>query len=804
MNKDNRIYRTLAAAKHAFFEKPPTQQQDNAQPDNKAAAPAPKPVETVVKPVDEGSKILLNDPPKTVNDLSKDYCTGCTACCNVCPVDAITMQFNDRGYSNPVIDADKCIGCTKCEKTCPVINTKYENSPEPECYAVMASDEIRTNSSSGGMFTLAAENILDKGGYVCGAAFTDNFKLEHIIISDKNELYRMRGSKYTQSLLGNVFKDIRSLLEDGKTVLFSGCPCQVAGLHNYLGKNYDSLYTLDLVCHGAPPQPVFHKYLDEYYGRDKLEDFRFRTKEFGYNSFHQTAYLKNGEKISGNIRFDPYEKAMHSGLTLMDVCADCMFASAPRQGDISIGDFWGIAKYDQALNDNLGTSVALVNNAKGKQLFDEITQNAKMVNEVPFSFARSNNRFGRKMKMPINGRKWFYELIKGNSFEKSVNYAVNRHFDIGVIGLWYGRNYGSMATYFALHQVLTEKFHLSVLMIENPLKPAASEISRSHPRNVADMFYDVSLQYPLTELNKLNNFCDAFIVGSDQLWNVGLSRPYKQMYYLDFVNNNIKKIAYGTSFGKDYAGTSEEKLLSSHNLRRFDHVSVRDKLSLEIARDQFGVKDVVDVCDPTFLCPLSEYQKLVDIAELEEPEPYILAYFLDPNDLIGKELENIAEASGCKIVAILDEPPWVWEKNKEKLALAPETKIDVKCEVTLQEWLWYYSHAKAVATDSFHGTIFSIIYKKPFITLINKKRGAQRFISLLEPLGLRERLLDTPQQLSENMGMLDELDYNEPDKKLDEIRSKSMSWLENALFSPKKYNSYCSYAAYDKRMEDMK
>ena len=360
-----------------------------------------------------------------------------------------------------------------------------------------------------------------------------------------------------------------------------------------------------------------------------------------------------------------------------------------------------------------------------------------------------------------------------------------------------------MATYFALHQVLTEKFHLSVLMIENPIKEICPVASRSDPYFIADEFYKVSSQYPLAEMNKLNSCCDAFMVGSDQLWNAWLSRPYRQMFYLDFVNDNIKKIAYGTSFGIEYIGTSEEKLLSSYNLRRFDHISVRDKLSLEIARDQFGVKDVVDVCDPAFLCPLSEYQKLVDMAQLEEPDPYILAYILDPNDLVGQELENIAKASGCKIVAVLDELPEVWENNKEKLALDPETtKVDVKCEVTLQEWLWYCSNAKAVVTVSLHGSIFSIIYQKPFITLINQERGAQRFISLLEPIGLRGRLFDTPQQFGENISLLDRLDYTEPNKKLDEIKSKSMSWLENALFSPKKYHSHCTYAAYDERMED--
>ncbi len=792
MNKNGRIYRTLRAAKRAFFENP----NDPKKTAKKTAAK---------KPSAENKNeynVLIKEPAVTVMDLKSDRCTGCSACFNACPVDAISIIKDDIGFNCRSVDFDKCINCGKCVKVCPVIETKYKNNENPDCYAIMADDEIREKSSSGGMFSLAANYILDNGGYVCGAAFAENFTVRHIIISDKNDLQKLRGSKYVQSDIGGILKEVKELLDNGKSVLFSGCPCQVAGLYGYLGKDYGNLYTLDLVCHGTPPQSAFLKYLDEQYGTENVSAFSFRTKEYGYNCTSQIAYMKDGTRIGSNVAFDPYEKAMHTGLALKEMCTDCPFAVLPRQGDITIGDFWGISKFNAELNDGKGTSLSLINNDKGNELFEKIRGSAKRIEAVPVDVAKGNNRFGRKIRYPARGNRWFHKMVKNQTFAKSVDYALKRKFDVGIIGLWYGRNYGSMATYYALHQVLTNKYNLSVLMIENPLAPDNQKITKTCPQKISNEFYDVSMKYPLGELDKLNAHCDSFIVGSDQLWNVHLSRPYKQMYYLGFAGDNIKKIAYGTSFGIEYCGTEEERMISSYNLRRFDHVSVRDNMSLNTATNLFGVKNVVEVCDPTFLCPLEEYEKLVQKAEASEKEEYVLAYVLDPNERIGKELEKISEEQGCKVIVLLNEPPSLWERNNEALRLNNNANVEVKKEVTLYDWLWYYKNTKAVFTDSFHGTIFSLIYEKPFITLTNRRRGAERFISLLTPLGLTDRLYDDIEVLSEHTDTITELDYTDANVKLGEIKDRSMKWLENALFTPKKVNPHCVYATVDERLEN--
>jgi hypothetical protein len=398
------------------------------------------------------------------------------------------------------------------------------------------------------------------------------------------------------------------------------------------------------------------------------------------------------------------------------------------------------------------------------------------------------------MRIPQKERQWLFNCLDYQPFDKAVNYASKRKFDVGVIGLWYGRNYGSMATYYALHQVLTKKYHLSVLMIENPLKPAGEETVQ-----VARDFYDISRQRKLEDMGSLNDRCDMFIVGSDQLWNVWLSRPYKQMYFLDFVDEYRKRIAYGTSFGIEYSGTGEEKLISGAELRKFDHVSVRDDYSKTACEELFGVENVEKVLDPTLICPIEEYKALEKLSTIREESKYILAYILDPTPEIGGYLEQLSAERKKKVLVLLDEPPWQWEKHKEKLALSGERDVEVMEHVGLYEWLWMFDHAQAVVTDSFHGTIFSMIYEKPFLTLSNARRGAQRFVSLLSPVGLTDRLFYKPEAICENSKLLKKLNYSKVNKKLEEMRRQSYSWLENALFSAKKVNGRTVYKIEDAR-----
>ncbi|MEE1289668.1 MAG: polysaccharide pyruvyl transferase family protein, partial [Spirochaetota bacterium] len=696
----------------------------------------------------------------SIQKISHADCTGCGACYNICPKNAIEMKLNHEGFWAPFINEKKCIDCGICSKTCPIENRKYINTSTPSCYAIKAPDEIRKESSSGGVFSLFANKILELNGYVCGAILDSDFYARHIVSNKKSEIEMMRKSKYIQSNVGASYKQIKEKLLDKKIVLFTGTPCQIAGLYNFLGSDFENLYTIDIFCHGVPAVKFFHKYLDETFGLKNVKSFNFRTKDYGYNSMNQIVELKNGKRIGRNRYFDIFEQGMHSGLFLKNICGDCPFASEPRQADISIGDFWGISSYDKNIVDPLGVSAVLINNDKGKVLFEKIKNDNTFIKEIPYSIAKNNNRLSSHMPLP-KGRNWFFHMQQSQSLEKSIKYALSRKFDIGVIGLWYGRNYGSMATYYALHHILKYTFGLSVLMIENCIRN--KNIEEKHPYEIAEKFYDVSLQYKIEDLRILNDFCDTFILGSDQLWNVHLSRPYKQAYFLDFVNDKNKKIAYGTSFGKTYEGTKEEALISSYNLNRFDHISVRDDLSVNTCNNIFNIK-AQKVCDPAFLCNETEYENVIKnftspnfIASLKN-ENYIVAYILDPSKEKVDFLKSLAFNKKIKIKIILDELSDIWERNKQNIGEINEW-IEIVPNIGLGEWLSYYKFATSIVTDSYHGLIFSIIYKKPFIVFSNPNRGAERFLSLLTEIKLENRLFSNPLVAMEQINLLNSIDY---------------------------------------------
>lgn len=243
--------------------------------------------------------------------------------------------------------------------------------------AYSKNEEIRYNSSSGGIFSELANYILTINGYVAGAAFDDDYKsVTHIIINDKKDISKITTSKYLQSKF-HIHKEIEDKLKNGKTVLCCGTPCQIAGLKSYLKEDYSNLYTVDFICHGTPLQKIWKKYLDfqEEKNQDKVSHVNFRSKENGWNNFHLTFLFESGKKHSQIFDKDPYMQLFLNNFSLNKGCFECKFKGANRKSDITLGDFWGIDEELPEMNDNKGVSVVTVNTQKGKELFDEIKNN---------------------------------------------------------------------------------------------------------------------------------------------------------------------------------------------------------------------------------------------------------------------------------------------------------------------------------------------------------------------------------------------------------------------------------------------
>lgn len=310
---------------------------------------------------------------KNISILPHQKCTGCRSCLLSCPKACIFMQENSEGFLYPLVDAEKCVDCGLCVKKCPILSPVKLDWVKPDRYALILNDKnILSDSSSGGLFAGIASYFLENGGVVYGAAYDENLNVHHIGIESSEELYKIQGSKYVTSNTEKTFERVKLNLQDGKRVLYSGSPCQIAGLKAYLGKEYENLYTMDLICHGVPSAKLFRKYL-EWLGKrnhGKIVYYGFRDKDVaGWSCGGKVKTKTKTKTIEGFC--DPYYHQFLICGTYRESCYVCPFArSTQRIGDITMGDFWGTDKDYPEIPANDGISLCSVNTEQGKKLFE--------------------------------------------------------------------------------------------------------------------------------------------------------------------------------------------------------------------------------------------------------------------------------------------------------------------------------------------------------------------------------------------------------------------------------------------------
>ncbi len=361
--------------------------------------------------------------------LPTNECTGCSACYHNCPKSCISMHPDKHGFLYPKKDNTVCVNCGLCKKTCPVLNAtqKEQDNSQVVSYAAKATDEdIRSHSSSGGIFSLIAKKTFDNNGIVYGAAFDENFVVKHIGISSVDELDLLRRSKYVQSDLNNAFEHVKSNLNNGKAVLFTGTPCQVEGLLSYLKKPYDNLTTMDFVCHGVPAPNVwehYKKHLQKKYN-SPIADVNFRDKSSGWKKYSVRIEFKNGESYCSVVSADPYMKAFLMNFDLRDSCYTCKFKSTHHKSDITVADFWGIDRTSPDIDDDKGLSLVLINTEKGSALITEM-QNQLTITEMDIEKAISYNPCIVKAVPMHNFRQYFLTNYTKGNFTKNVESCLN-------------------------------------------------------------------------------------------------------------------------------------------------------------------------------------------------------------------------------------------------------------------------------------------------------------------------------------------------------------------------------------------
>lgn len=312
----------------------------------------------------------------------ENACCGCRACENVCLISAITMQQDDIGFLYPHVDEQKCLHCGHCAKTCPMLNSQKYDTKTQEIYAISLKDkELLSKSTSGGAFSLFANDVIAQRGVVFGATLDETMCVKHIGVETQEDLAVLRGSKYVQSDTGDVYTLILNHLQSGRKVLFSGMPCQVDGLNRFLDtkkQSAENLLTVDILCHGVPTPKIWKDYVscieEVYHG--KLKSFKFRSKMAGWENSIEYAEFENRKKVYNTHTILTYLTLFHKNLSLRPSCYACDYHTYQRCSDITIGDFWGIDKSMPQINDNKGLSLIIVNTKKGKETFDRVSSRA--------------------------------------------------------------------------------------------------------------------------------------------------------------------------------------------------------------------------------------------------------------------------------------------------------------------------------------------------------------------------------------------------------------------------------------------
>lgn len=358
---------------------------------------------------------------KFVKIEENDLCCGCTACYSACPKNAIRMVRDNEGFLYPEVDREKCVNCGMCKKVCPILNKAKLNEFKPKAYLFQNSnEEIRKDSTSGGIFTAIGEFVIKNNGIVYGATFDDNFVVNHIGVESTYELCKFRKSKYVQSNQNNCFKEIKQYLDNGKLVCYSGTPCQVGGLRTYLRKDYENLILVDIMCHSVPSPLVFEKYkgyILKKMNANKILNINFRDKnKYGYKYSMMTVETDNGIYSQG-IDTDPYLRAFFSDVSVRPSCYNCHFKTMKRVSDLTIWDCFNINEIDKSFDDDKGTTRVLVQSEKGEKLLENLDD--VRLKELDINIAT------KKVKEMTNSvnyndkRKKFFENINDdNVFEK--------------------------------------------------------------------------------------------------------------------------------------------------------------------------------------------------------------------------------------------------------------------------------------------------------------------------------------------------------------------------------------------------
>lgn len=665
-------------------------------------------------------------------------------------------------------------------------------------------NDLIKKSSSGGIFAELAKFVLSQNGVVFGCSMErveDGFDVKHIYIENEKDLYKLQGSKYVQSRIGNTIKEAKEFLDKGRFVLYSGTPCQIAGLKAYLKQDYANLLTVDLSCEGTPPLKIFNAYirfLETKVIKAKIIDFKFRSKKhFGWSTSGFVAIYKKGNKIKEKIlpqNLSSYFSYFLSGSILQERCFSCNFTGLKRQSDITIADAWGIDReYPELIkknfNKNRGISLVLINSTKGNTIFEKLKLNL-ISSEIDINRLRKyNHPFRHPSIKPINkeaiikiykndgykgveskfkhdlGNKYYYFVLKNHTpqfIKNIIKFFKPKQEDFLLMTLYCLSNYGSLLTAFALYKTLTNLGYKGRLINYGNFGGFGKAFIRKY--------------LPLTkrclnkdDFSKLNDITNTFILGADNLINLAVSElDWVSRNLFNFVSNDKKRLMISGSIG-EWDGTTQNK--QEHNyikylLDKFNSVSTREEHGKDVFENVFGVNaDWVN--DPVFYLQKDDFVELTRNIK-EDYSNKIMQYVLYPTSETKKIVEYTKKNMG------LDTIKFDGNDNVKYFSNSKNKSVE--------NWLKAILESKLVITDSFHCVAFCLIFNKDFVCIKNT-HATVRFLSLFKRLGIQILLIETVKDLQSA-----DLSYNKDvvNKSLNDIREFALAKIQEYLLKPNK------------------
>lgn len=667
-------------------------------------------------------------------------------------------------------------------------------------YIIQSKDGyITSKSSSGGMFAELARYVISQEGVVFGCTMVrtdEGFDVKHIYIEDVKDLYKLQGSKYVESRLGNTIKQAKEFLDNGRLVLFSGTPCQIAGLKVYLKQDYANLLTVDLSCTGTPSLDIFNgyiKFLENKY-KHKIIKFEFRNKEkLGWTCGNGLITFENGkQKILFN-NVSSYLNLFINKKLQKKSCQCCKYSGLDRISDITIADAWGIEQqYTQLLktkfDKNKGISLVLINTNRGESYLKNIKNLVQEQIDIK-TLQKFNGPLNKEIEKKFD-EKYIKAFTNGNYtgidniFKKSLGlnfyyYNIKNHIpkfikniikllipkkiDCLLLTLYCLPNYGSLLTAYALSKTISNIGFSNQIIHYGNLYGYGKSFVKKYLKLTKRCINN-------KDFTSLNNLTDTFILGSDNLLDFSSATlGFTSRSLLNFANENKKKIMISGSLG-NWDGTTktqEEKDYIRSLLSRFEYISTREEKGKNVFKTEYDIEaDWIN--DPVFYLEYSDYEELIKNADLNITENTIMNYILYPNNETEKMVNFLKEKyNACEV----------------KFAGNENVSSDNKND-SVENWLYAIKNSKIIITDSFHCICFALIFNKPFICIKNT-HATVRFTSLFNKLGINVKLTETLDDIKENE---ESLDFQKVNENIKTIREFAQTKLMEILYRENKKN----------------